>query len=84
MVVFVKYTKVQNLLLKIIQLGGNLDAANYNINSIGVATVKSYKDTNFTYFDGASVDIDPDNGGIASLDTREQTEQPTATNFDPC
>ena len=63
------------------QLGGNLDAANYNINSIGVATAKSYKDTVFTITDGASVDIDPDNGGI-QVWTLGANRTPTATNFD--
>ena len=63
------------------QLGGNLDAANYNINSIGVATAKSYKDTVFTITDGASVDIDPDNGGI-QVWTLGADRSPTATNFD--
>ena len=65
------------------QLGGNLDAANYNINSIGVATAKSYKDTVFTITDGASVDIDPDNGGI-QVWTLGANRTPTATNFDSC
>ena len=63
------------------QLGGNLDAANYNIDSIGVATAKSYKDTVFTITDSASVDIDPDNGGI-QVWTLGASRTPTATNFD--
>lgn len=63
------------------QLGGNLDAANYNIDSIGVATAKSYKDTVFTISDGASVDIDPDNGGI-QVWTLGASRSPTANNFD--
>ena len=63
------------------QLGGNLDAANYNIDSIGVATAKSYKDTVYTITDGASVDIDPDNGGI-QVWTLGASRSPTANNFD--
>ena len=63
------------------QLGGNLDAANYNIDSIGVATAKSYKDTVFTITDSASVDIDPDNGGI-QVWTLGASRTPTANNFD--
>ena len=46
------------------QLGGDLDAQNNNIDNVGVTTAKSYKDTVYTITDGASVDIDPDNGGI--------------------
>ena len=63
------------------QLGGNLDAQNYNITNVGVATAKSYKDTVFTITDGASVDIDPDNGGI-QVWTLGASRSPTANNFD--
>ena len=63
------------------QLGGTLDAQDNNIDSIGVATAKSYKDTVYTITDGASVDIDPDNGGI-QVWTLGANRSPTATNFD--
>jgi len=63
------------------QLGGDLDAQNNNINNVGVATAKSYKDTVFTITDGASVDIDPDNGGI-QVWTLGANRSPTANNFD--
>ena len=63
------------------QLGGTLDAQDNNIDSIGVATAKSYKDTVFTITDGASVDIDPDNGGI-QVWTLGASRSPTANNFD--
>jgi len=42
---------------------------------------KSYKDTVFTITDGASVDIDPDNGGI-QVWTLSANRSPTANNFD--
>ena len=63
------------------QLAGNLDAQNNNIDNIGVATAKSYKDTVYTITDGASVDIDPDNGGI-QVWTLGANRSPTANNFD--
>jgi len=63
------------------QLGGTLDAQDNNIDSIGVATAKSYKDTVFTITDGSSVDIDPDNGGI-QVWTLGADRSPTANNFD--
>jgi len=63
------------------QLGGDLDAQNNNIDNVGVATAKSYKDTVYTITDGASVDIDPDNGGI-QVWTLGANRSPTATNFD--
>ena len=63
------------------QLGGTLDAQDNNIDSIGVATAKSYKDTVYTITDGASVDIDPDNGGI-QVWTLGASRTPTANNFD--
>ena len=63
------------------QLGGDLDAQNNNIDNVGVATAKSYKDTVFTITDGASVDIDPDNGGI-QVWTLGASRTPTANNFD--
>ena len=63
------------------QLGGTLDAQDNNIDSIGVATAKSYKDTVFTITDGASVDIDPDNGGI-QVWTLGANRTPTANSFD--
>jgi len=63
------------------QLAGNLDAQNNNIDNIGIATAKSYKDTVYTITDGASVDIDPDNGGI-QVWTLGANRSPTATNFD--
>ena len=63
------------------QLGGTLDAQDNNIDSIGVATAKSYKDTVYTISDGASVDIDPDNGGI-QVWTLGASRTPTANNFD--
>jgi hypothetical protein len=63
------------------QLGGDLDAQNNNIDNVGVATAKSYKDTVFTITDGASVDIDPDNGGI-QVWTLGANRSPTANNFD--
>ena len=63
------------------QLGGDLDAQNNNIDNVGVATAKSYKDTVYTITDGASVDIDPDNGGI-QVWTLGASRTPTATNFD--
>ena len=63
------------------QLGGDLDAQNNNIDNVGVATAKSYKDTVYTITDGASVDIDPDNGGI-QVWTLGANRSPTANNFD--
>ena len=63
------------------QLGGDLDAQNNNIDNVGVATAKSYKDTVYTITDGASVDIDPDNGGI-QVWTLGASRSPTANNFD--
>ena len=42
---------------------------------------KSYKDTVYTITDGASVDIDPDNGGI-QVWTLGASRTPTADNFD--
>lgn len=63
------------------QLGGDLDAQNNNIDNVGVATAKSYKDTVYTITDGASVDIDPDNGGI-QVWTLGASRTPTANNFD--
>jgi hypothetical protein len=63
------------------QLGGDLDAQNNNINNVGVATAKSYKDTVYTITDSASVDIDPDNGGI-QVWTLGANRSPTANNFD--
>ena len=74
------------------QLGGNLDlnsnsiTGTGNINHTGdintqIVTAKSYKDTVFTITDGASVDIDPDNGGI-QVWTLGASRTPTANNFD--
>ena len=63
------------------QLGGDLDAQNNNIDNVGVATAKSYKDTVYTITDGASVDIDPDNGGN-QVWTLGASRTPTANNFD--
>jgi len=63
------------------QLSADLDAQNNNITNVGVATAKSYKDTVYTITDGASVDIDPDNGGI-QVWTLGANRSPTATNFD--
>ncbi len=63
------------------QLGGDLDAQNNNIDNVGVATAKSYKDTVYTITDSASVDIDPDNGGI-QVWTLGASRTPTANNFD--
>lgn len=60
-------------------------AYNTQINSSleinGTAIAKSYKDTVFTITDGASVDIDPDNGGI-QVWTLGANRSPTANNFD--
>jgi hypothetical protein len=60
-------------------------AYNTKINSSleinGTAIAKSYKDTVFTITDGASVDIDPDNGGI-QVWTLGANRSPTASNFD--
>lgn len=63
------------------QLGGDLDAQNNNITNVGVITAKSHKDTVYTITDGASVDIDPDNGGI-QVWTLGASRSPTANNFD--
>ena len=74
------------------QLGGNLDLNTNNITGTGditntgdintqIVTATSYKDTVFTITDGASVDIDPDNGGI-QVWTLGASRTPTATNFD--
>ena len=63
------------------QLGGDLDAQNNNITNVGVATAKSYKDTVYTITDGASVDIEPDNGGI-QVWTLGANRTATANSFD--
>jgi len=74
------------------QLGGNLDLNSNSITGTGdinhtgdvntqIVTAKSYKDTVYTITDGASVDIDPDNGGI-QVWTLGASRSPTATNFD--
>jgi len=74
------------------QLGGNLDLNTNNITGTGditntgdintqIVTATSYKDTVFTITDGASVDIDPDNGGI-QVWTLGASRSPTANNFD--
>lgn len=74
------------------QLGGNLDLNSNSITGTGdinhtgnvntqIVTAKSYKDTVYTITDGASVDIDPDNGGI-QVWTLGASRTPTANNFD--
>ena len=74
------------------QLGGDLDLNTNNITGTGditntgdintqIVTATSYKDTVFTITDSASVDIDPDNGGI-QVWTLGANRSPTATNFD--
>jgi len=74
------------------QLGGNLDLNSNSITGTGdinntgnvntqIVTAKSYKDTVYTITDGASVDIDPDNGGI-QVWTLGANRTPTASNFD--
>ena len=74
------------------QLSANLDLNTNNITGTGdiintgnintqIVTATSYKDTVFTITDGASVDIDPDNGGI-QVWTLGANRSPTATNFD--
>ena len=73
-------------------LGGNLDLTSNSITGTGdinntgnvntqIVTAKSYKDTVYTITDGASVDIDPDNGGI-QVWTLGANRTPTASNFD--
>ena len=74
------------------QLGGDLDLNTNNITGTGditntgdintqIVTATSYKDTVFTITDSASVDIDPDNGGI-QVWTLGANRTPTANNFD--
>ena len=74
------------------QLGGDLDLNTNNITGTGditntgdintqIVTATSYKDTVFTITDSASVDIDPDNGGI-QVWTLGASRTPTANNFD--
>jgi len=63
-------------------VGTRLEVLNTGDVDIKQAVVaKSYKDTVFTITDGASVDIDPDNGGI-QVWTLGANRSPTANNFD--
>lgn len=63
-------------------VGTRLEVLNTGDVDIKQAVVaKSYKDTVFTITDGASVDIDPDNGGI-QVWTLGADRSPTASNFD--
>jgi len=58
---------------------GGTVTGNTTFNSVVTAT--AYKDSVFTITDGASVDIDPDNGGI-QVWTLGANRSPTADNFD--
>ena len=58
---------------------GGTVTGNTTFNSVVTAT--AYKDSVYTITDGASVDIDPDNGGI-QVWTLGANRSPTADNFD--